>query len=135
MWGSDQAASVEIGGLKRLVDAIRDIELALGDGVKRIHESEIPSIRRLRGSAHVGESRQDGSLLVAMFVVVMSIVVLFALPLMFVAFFTALFATFFIARLMPWFNCDSPVAARCDDTQSNREHNTFNVFARVTSRM
>lgn len=53
MWGSDQAASVEIGGLKRLVDAIRDIEIALGDGVKRIHESEIPSIRRLRGAAHV----------------------------------------------------------------------------------
>ena len=53
MWGSDQAASVEITGLKRLVDAIRDIELALGDGIKRIHESELPSIRRLRGSAHV----------------------------------------------------------------------------------
>ncbi len=53
MWGSDQAASVEIGGLKRLVNAIRDIELALGDGVKRIYESEIPSIRRLRGSAHL----------------------------------------------------------------------------------
>jgi N-acetylneuraminate synthase len=53
MWGSDQAASVEIGGLKRLVDAIRDIELALGDGVKRIHDSEIPSIRRLRGASHV----------------------------------------------------------------------------------
>jgi len=51
MWGSDQAASVEITGLKRLVDAIRDIEIALGDGIKRIHESEIPSIRRLRGAA------------------------------------------------------------------------------------
>jgi N-acetylneuraminate synthase len=53
MWGSDQAASVEITGLKRLVDAIRDIEIALGDGIKRIHESELASIRRLRGSAHV----------------------------------------------------------------------------------
>ena len=73
--------------------------------------------------------------LVAMFVVVMSIVVLFALPLMFVTFFTALFVTFFIARLMPWFNCNSPVAARCDDTQSDRDHNAFNVLARVISRM
>jgi N-acetylneuraminate synthase len=53
MWGTDQAASVEIAGLKRLVDSIRDIELALGDGIKRIHESEIPTIRRLRGSMHV----------------------------------------------------------------------------------
>jgi N-acetylneuraminate synthase len=53
MWGSDQAASVEIGGLKRLVDAIRDIEMALGDGIKRIHESELPSIRRLRGASYV----------------------------------------------------------------------------------
>lgn len=53
MWGTDQAASVEVGGLKRLVDAIRDIEQALGDGVKRIHESEIPTIRRLRGSAYL----------------------------------------------------------------------------------
>ncbi len=53
MWGSDQAASVEIGGLKRLVDSIRDIEMALGDGIKRIHESELPSIRRLRGASYV----------------------------------------------------------------------------------
>jgi len=53
MWGSDQAASVEITGLRRLVDAIRDLETALGDGVKRIHESEIPSIRRLRGASFV----------------------------------------------------------------------------------
>lgn len=49
MWGSDQAASVELGGLARLVENIRDIEAALGDGVKRVHESEIPVIRRLRG--------------------------------------------------------------------------------------
>jgi len=53
MWGSDQAASVEITGLRRLVDAIRDLEIALGDGVKRIHESEIPSIRRLRGASFI----------------------------------------------------------------------------------
>lgn len=55
MWGSDQAASVEITGLKRLVDAIRDIDVALGDGVKRIHASELSSIRRLRGAAYMDE--------------------------------------------------------------------------------
>src|SRR5262249_4360121 len=37
MWGTDQAASVEIVGLVRLVANIRDIERSLGDGVKRIY--------------------------------------------------------------------------------------------------
>jgi N-acetylneuraminate synthase len=48
MWGTDQAASVEIGGFIRLVSNIRDIERSLGDGVKRIFESEIPIMKKLR---------------------------------------------------------------------------------------
>jgi N-acetylneuraminate synthase len=48
MWGSDQAASVEIGGMERLVKNIRDIEAALGDGIKRVHESELASLKKLR---------------------------------------------------------------------------------------
>jgi len=48
MWGTDQAASVEIGGFIRLVQNIRDIEQALGDGIKRIYESEMPSRNKLR---------------------------------------------------------------------------------------
>ncbi|MGZ3473827.1 MAG: N-acetylneuraminate synthase family protein [Polyangiales bacterium] len=48
MWGSDQAASVEIGGLLRLVANIRDIERAMGDGVKKVHESEIAARKKLR---------------------------------------------------------------------------------------
>jgi N-acetylneuraminate synthase len=48
MWGSDQAASVEIGGMIRLVQNLRDIEVALGDGIKRVHESELPSLKKLR---------------------------------------------------------------------------------------
>ncbi len=48
MWGSDQAASVEPGGLWRLVRDIRVIEKAMGDGQKRIYESEIPVINKLR---------------------------------------------------------------------------------------
>lgn len=48
MWGSDQSASVEIGGLLRLVSNIRDIERALGDGVKRIYEGELASRKKLR---------------------------------------------------------------------------------------
>jgi len=48
MWGSDQAASVEIVGLVRLVRDLRDIEEALGDGVKRVYESERGALKRLR---------------------------------------------------------------------------------------
>ena len=47
-WGSDQAASVEPWGMMRLVRDIRAIEKALGDGVKRVYDSEIPLIERLR---------------------------------------------------------------------------------------
>jgi len=48
MWGTDQAASVEIGGMFRLVKDIRDIEKALGDGQKRVYDSERPSQKKLR---------------------------------------------------------------------------------------
>ncbi len=48
MWGSDQAASVEPGGFERLVKYIRVSEAALGDGVKKVYESEKPSMKRLR---------------------------------------------------------------------------------------
>jgi sialic acid synthase SpsE len=47
-WGSDQAASVEPVGLQRLVRDIRTIEAALGDGVKRVYDSELPGLRKLR---------------------------------------------------------------------------------------
>ena len=53
MWGSDQAASVEIGGLLRLVANIRDIERSLGDGMKRIYEGELAARRKLRRVASV----------------------------------------------------------------------------------
>ncbi len=48
MWGSDQAASVEVGGLIRLVSNIRDIERSLGDGVKRVYASELAQRQKLR---------------------------------------------------------------------------------------
>lgn len=48
MWGSDHGASVEPQGLMRLVRDIRTIESSLGDGVKRVYESEVPIINRLR---------------------------------------------------------------------------------------
>jgi N-acetylneuraminate synthase len=48
MWGSDQAASVEPEGFRRLVANIRDIQTALGDGVKQVYASETQARQRLR---------------------------------------------------------------------------------------
>ncbi len=48
MWGSDQAASVEPGGFERLVKYIRVTEAALGDGVKKVYDSERGSMKKLR---------------------------------------------------------------------------------------
>jgi len=48
MWGSDQAASIEPDGLRRLIRDIRVIEQAMGDGTKRKMPCEAEVIRRLR---------------------------------------------------------------------------------------
>jgi len=48
MWGSDQAASLEPNGITRLMRDIRLVEVALGDGVKRVIEREQPVIKKLR---------------------------------------------------------------------------------------
>ena len=48
MWGGDQAASVEPGGFRKLVKYIRVTEMSLGDGVKRVYDSEQSSLKKLR---------------------------------------------------------------------------------------
>jgi len=48
MWGTDQAASVEVDGFHRLVRNIRDIEIALGDGIKKVYDSELNARAKLR---------------------------------------------------------------------------------------
>jgi len=48
MWGGDQSASVEPGGFRRLVKYIRVTEMALGDGVKRVYDSEKAPMKKLR---------------------------------------------------------------------------------------
>ena len=48
MWGSDQAASLEPGGLEHLVRDVRVIETALGDGHKRVFAGELAPMARLR---------------------------------------------------------------------------------------
>ena len=48
MYGSDQSASIEPSGLMSLVGAVRKIELALGDGKKKVIEDELKVARNLR---------------------------------------------------------------------------------------
>jgi N-acetylneuraminate synthase len=47
-WGSDQAASLEPNGINRLVRDIRLCETSMGDGVKKVFDSEKPIISKLR---------------------------------------------------------------------------------------
>ena len=48
MYGSDQSASLEKPGLERMVRDVRRVETILGDGKKKIWDSEIPSMKKLR---------------------------------------------------------------------------------------
>jgi sialic acid synthase SpsE len=48
MWGTDQAASVEPGGVEKLVKYLHVTEKSLGDGVKKVYESEKSSLKKLR---------------------------------------------------------------------------------------
>ena len=48
MWGSDQAASLGPSGLMKVVQFIHYVEQALGDGVKRVIEREVPNMKKLR---------------------------------------------------------------------------------------
>ncbi len=52
MWGSDQAASVEPHGIRTLVKYIRVIEKSLGDGMKKVYDSEQSSLKKLRRYSH-----------------------------------------------------------------------------------
>lgn len=48
MWGSDHAASLEPNGITRLIRDIRLVETAMGEGTKRLLDSEIPVMQKLR---------------------------------------------------------------------------------------
>lgn len=48
-WGTDHAASIEPMGLKRLVNHIRTVEQAMGDGIKKVESGEWEPMSRLRG--------------------------------------------------------------------------------------
>ncbi len=48
LWGSDQAASLETEGLRRMVRDIRNVPVIMGDGCKVVYDSELPIIKKLR---------------------------------------------------------------------------------------
>ena len=48
LWGSDQAASLEPEGLRKMVRDIRNVKAFLGDGIKKVYDSEIPIKKKLR---------------------------------------------------------------------------------------
>jgi N-acetylneuraminate synthase len=47
-YGSDQAASLEKPGLERMVNGVRNVDIVLGDGIKKLWDSEIPVMKKLR---------------------------------------------------------------------------------------
>lgn len=49
MYGSDQAASLNVKDLMRLIEDIRMIETILGDGEKKLSEKELETKKKLRG--------------------------------------------------------------------------------------
>ncbi len=49
MWGSDHMSSVEPQGLIKLVKGVRELELAYGDGIKKVTEGELGPRKKLRG--------------------------------------------------------------------------------------
>lgn len=53
LWGSDQAASLEPEGLRRMVRDIREVKKVLGDGKKVVYDSEIPVKNKLRKASRV----------------------------------------------------------------------------------
>lgn len=49
MWGSDHMSSVEPQGLIKLVKGVRELEIAYGDGIKKVTEGELGPRKKLRG--------------------------------------------------------------------------------------
>ena len=48
MWGSDHASSVEPRGLSLLMKYIRVTEQSFGDGIKKVYDSELDQLKKLR---------------------------------------------------------------------------------------
>ena len=60
--GPDHKASLEPGELKKMVKAIRNIEMALGDGIKKPNKSEIEIMKVVRKSIVASKSIKKGEI-------------------------------------------------------------------------
>ena len=63
MKGPDHKASLEPNELKNMVQSIRNIEIALGDGIKKPSESEQKNISIARKSIHINKELKAGHVL------------------------------------------------------------------------
>jgi|SRR3989344_3225806 len=50
MWGTDQSASIEPQGMDKFYKQVNDMTLSLGDGKKRVYETELAVRKKLRGN-------------------------------------------------------------------------------------
>lgn len=48
MYGSDQSASLEPEGVRKLVEMVTVSQQMIGDGIKKVYDSELPIIKKLR---------------------------------------------------------------------------------------
>ena len=49
MWGTDQSSSLEIDGMDKLIRRVKLVKKILGDGIKKLSQSELEVKKRLRG--------------------------------------------------------------------------------------
>jgi N,N'-diacetyllegionaminate synthase len=63
MEGPDHKASLEPHELKAMIKAIRNLEVALGDGIKKPSESEKKNIEIARKSIHYAQNMEDGKVI------------------------------------------------------------------------
>lgn len=54
MWGTDQAASLDMAELAEMTAGIRRMNRFMGDGIKRVYESEVKSLVKLRPQSETG---------------------------------------------------------------------------------
>ena len=62
MEGPDHRASLEIGELERMVNAVRNVELARGDGIKRRTTSELHNVNVVRKSIVAKRNIEKGEI-------------------------------------------------------------------------
>lgn len=63
MKGPDHKASLEPGELKAMIKAIRNIEQALGDGIKKPTEKELQNKKVAQKSIHIAEELPSGTII------------------------------------------------------------------------